>query len=73
MEGEIILRGITVTELISKISDIKKSGYDPKIGFSKKRMMEELEISSDTTFYDRLKRGKIASREVGGSNRYFFP
>ncbi len=60
-------------DLIEVVRNALKSSYDPVFGFSKEQMMEELNISSPTTFYDRVKKGKIISKEVGGSQRYFLP
>lgn len=67
-----------VTQLTEKkfreiVAEAITSGYDPVFGMSKESMMNKLEIKSETTFYDRLRKGKIVSKEVGGSNRYFLP
>ncbi len=59
-------------QLYDLASHLKQSVYDPVIGLSKKEMMRQLGISSDTTFYDRVRRGKIKDKEIGGSTRYFF-
>lgn len=60
-------------EIKSLIADAIDTGYDSVFGMSKESMMNKLGIKSETTFYDRLRRGKIISKEVGGSNRYFLP
>lgn len=71
-------KGITIIQLSPKeiksmIAEAIDTGYDSVFGMSKESMMKKLEIKSETTFYDRLRRGKIISKEVGGSNRYFLP
>lgn len=58
-------------ELRELIREFKSSTYDPVFGMSKDQAKEQLEIKSDTTFYDRVRKGKIISKEVGGSTRYF--
>lgn len=60
-------------ELRDMIAEAVDTGYDSVFGMSKEGMMKKLDIKSETTFYDRLRRGKIISKEVGGSNRYFLP
>jgi len=65
---------IAIKEEVRKmVRDLMPSAYDPVFGLSKEQMMERLGIKSETTFYDRLRKGKIVSKEVGGSNRYFLP
>ena len=60
-------------ELRELIQEFKHSTYDPVFGMDKDNAKQHLGIKSDTTFYDRVRNGKILSKEVGGSIRYFLP
>lgn len=72
MEVETIYK-LTKSELIDLAKEIKETAYDSVFGLSRDQMMQKLNIKSETTFYDRIRSGKIISKEVGGSTRYFLP